>query len=97
MNFLVHKSSPSQSEHAHCLENKTVVAGVQRERDKFQCLTSKHWKCLAVTSEIIVSTRRLLKGSVSCASKQRGRQAKACRPLVPLEQAHCVPGAGGPH
>ena len=25
---------PNQSEYAHCLENKTVVAGVQRKSDK---------------------------------------------------------------
>lgn len=41
MNLLCVIISPLSQKQAYCLENQTVVAGMQRERDKVQCLTSK--------------------------------------------------------
>lgn len=41
MNLLYVIISPLSQKQACCLENQTVVAGMQRERDKVQCLTSK--------------------------------------------------------
>lgn len=41
MNLLCVIISPLSQKQAYCPENQTVVAGMQRERDKVQCLTSK--------------------------------------------------------